>query len=52
MSRAQWSSWAYQLWDGVCHGLCATGAFLAMQNGIAMPMAGDAAARSHTTSGV
>ena len=40
MSRAQWSSWAHQLWDGLCRGLCETGTSLALQNGFAAPVQG------------
>lgn len=52
MSRATWTPWARLLWDGLCRGLCATGAFLAMQNGFAMTTPGDAPIRSDATSGV
>ena len=43
MSRADWSGWACQLWDGLCAGLRETGVFLAMQNGFAaaVPHAGN-----------
>ncbi|MCE4554370.1 hypothetical protein [Pelomonas cellulosilytica] len=52
MSRAQITHWAHTLWAGLCHGLCETGAMLAMQNGCAVTVPGDAARRSEATSGV
>ena len=51
MSRADWSGWACQLWDGLCAGLRETGVFLAMQNGFAAAVPHDVAVRSQSTSG-
>lgn len=52
MSRAQWAGWAHQLLDSLRDGLCRTGAFLAMQNGLAVTASHDVPTRSHANSGV
>lgn len=52
MSRAAWSGWVHQLWGSLCVGLRETGAFLAMQNGLAASLPHDVAVRSQSTSGV
>lgn len=54
MSRAELKSWATTLWEGLCQGLCQSGALMAMQNGLqpGLPEAHRALARSQANTGV